>query len=106
MRCARRTHCKTGWHSTAQRIFIARNESPSAQRKVVMIQDLSRHSAPISSFLSLPKTPADWRKYRLSDEQVAFYHEFGYLSGIRILTDEQVEQLRAELQGLFDPNHP
>jgi len=35
----------------------------------------------------------------------AFFHEYGYLSGIRILTNEQVDQLLEELQGLVDPQH-
>ncbi|HEY2840762.1 MAG TPA: phytanoyl-CoA dioxygenase family protein [Pirellulales bacterium] len=43
---------------------------------------------------------------RLSNEQVAFFHENGYLAGVRILSDEQVEALRAELTQLFDPKHP
>jgi ectoine hydroxylase-related dioxygenase (phytanoyl-CoA dioxygenase family) len=45
-------------------------------------------------------------QYRLSDEQVAFFHEHGYLAGVRILSDEQIEALRAELLDLFDPKHP
>ena len=71
-----------------------------------MIQDLSQHSRPITDFVQLPTTPDGWSKYRLSDEQVDFFHEHGYLAGVRILTDEQVERLRGELQGLLDPQHP
>jgi hypothetical protein len=37
---------------------------------------------------------------------VQHYQQFGYVAGIRILTEEQVEQLREELTGLFDPQHP
>jgi ectoine hydroxylase-related dioxygenase (phytanoyl-CoA dioxygenase family) len=71
-----------------------------------MVEDLSQYSQPITNFAPRPATWEEWRRFRLSDEQVAFYHEHGYLAGVRILTDEQIEQLRAELQGLFDPNHP
>jgi len=39
-------------------------------------------------------------KYRLTDEQVAFYTT-GLLKGIRILTDEQIEKLRTELVRVF-----
>jgi ectoine hydroxylase-related dioxygenase (phytanoyl-CoA dioxygenase family) len=45
-------------------------------------------------------------QFRLSDEQVAFFHEHGYLAGVRILSEEQIETLRAELIDLFDPKHP
>lgn len=69
-----------------------------------MVDDLSRHSQPIGGFL--PPDTEDVERYRLDEDQVAFYHEHGYLAGVRILDDAQVERLRGELQGLFDPNHP
>src|SRR5262245_33608159 len=71
-----------------------------------MVDDLSRYSHPISSFVTLPTEHEDWERFRLSDDQVNFFHENGYLAGIRILEDRQIEQLRDELQGLFDPKHP
>lgn len=71
-----------------------------------MVTDLSSRHAPLGSFVALPQSAAAWRNYRLSDEQVAFFHEFGYLKGIRILSDEQGDRLRGELQDLFDPHHP
>jgi hypothetical protein len=69
-----------------------------------MVEDLSAHHAPVGTLL--PPGPADHDRYRLSDEQVRFFHDNGYLSGVRVLSDEQVEQLRGELQELFDPAHP
>lgn len=39
----------------------------------------------------------------LSDEQVAFYEEHGYVAGVRVLTGEQLEALRAELSELTNP---
>ncbi|HEV3144986.1 MAG TPA: phytanoyl-CoA dioxygenase family protein, partial [Gemmataceae bacterium] len=53
-----------------------------------------------------PLRSEEWQKYRLSPDQVAFFNEFGYVSGIRILDDAQIEQLRQELQHLSDPKHP
>src|SRR5262245_2148369 len=83
----------------------AKRKRNAAQHEAGMVQDFSRESLPIGSFLSLPRTPAEWRKHRLTDDLVAFYQEYGYLSGIRILTEEQIAKLRFELQGLFDPTH-
>jgi hypothetical protein len=71
-----------------------------------MIEDLSRHHDLVSDLFVLPRSASEWQRYRLSDEQVRFFHENGYLSGIRILNDEQVERLCSELQELFDPKHP
>ncbi|QDV68251.1 Phytanoyl-CoA dioxygenase (PhyH) [Rosistilla carotiformis] len=43
--------------------------------------------------------------FRLTDEQIAHYHEFGYLAGVRILDDAQIELLRSELAELTQPDH-
>lgn len=71
-----------------------------------MAYDLSTVHKPVSDFLN---QRADTAKspdaLRLSDEQIAFYHENGYVSGIRILSDLQIEQLRNELLTLFDAQH-
>jgi hypothetical protein len=71
-----------------------------------MVEDLSRRHDLVSNLFELPRSPAEWGRYRLRDEQVRFFHENGYLSGIRIFSEEQVERLCTELQALFDPKHP
>lgn len=48
---------------------------------------------------------AEADRYVLSDDQVAFFHENGYVAGVRVLTDEIVEALREELEEFFDPSH-
>ncbi|MGE3407294.1 MAG: phytanoyl-CoA dioxygenase family protein [Pirellulales bacterium] len=68
--------------------------------------DLASRSAPLGGLFELPATRDAWDQYRLSDDQVAQFHDQGYVAGIRILTDEQVETLRGELARLFDPQHP
>ena len=47
-----------------------------------------------------------WERYRLSDEQLAFYEENGFLSGVKILDEGQINALRAELEEIMDPGHP
>lgn len=71
-----------------------------------MRDDLSLRHELVGDLFSLPRTSAEWDQYRLTQEQVDFFHENGYLKGVRVLNDEQVERLRGELQELFDPNHP
>src|SRR5438477_9915032 len=71
-----------------------------------MSTDLSSFHRPISDLFDAPRTPAGWKQYRLTDDQVQFFHANGYLAGIRVLNDVQVEALRAELTQLIDPNHP
>ena len=53
----------------------------------------------------LPKSTEEWMSHRLTDEQIGFYTEHGYIAGIRMITDEQVEVLRDELSQLIDPSH-
>ena len=71
-----------------------------------MVEDLSSYHNMIGNLFSQPGTPEEWREYRLSDEQVEFYRENGYLAGIKLLNDEQIEVLRKELAELVDPGHP
>jgi ectoine hydroxylase-related dioxygenase (phytanoyl-CoA dioxygenase family) len=71
-----------------------------------MQADLSLRHELVGDLFSPAKTAAEWDQYRLTQEQVDFFHENGYLKGVRVLSDEQVERLRGELQELFDPNHP
>ena len=64
--------------------------------------DLSGIHEPVAQLL----TTTDSRStYRLSDDQLQFYHENGYLPGIRVLDDEQIDVLRDELAGLLEPGH-
>jgi hypothetical protein len=68
-----------------------------------LIVDLSKHHGPITDLF---KTIEDSNQYRLTEAQIQFFHTHGYLTGIRLLNDEQIEILRAELTELIDPAHP
>ena len=71
-----------------------------------MPDDLSEHHGLISNLFTLPSTARQWARHRLSDEQLEFYRENGYVAGVGMLSDEQVEVLREELEELADPRHP
>lgn len=70
-----------------------------------MVQDLSHYHKPLGNLFESLEDDA-WRRYRLSDEQVAHFHEHGYVAGIRILDEDQVDVLREQLALLIDPKHP
>ena len=70
------------------------------------IKDLAEVHELISELFEYPKTIEEWEQYKLSDEQVAHFHEFGYISGIKLLDDTQIEVLRKELEEITQPNHP
>jgi len=71
-----------------------------------MIEDLSLRHELVSDLFELPKTPADWRKHSLTQDQVDFYRHSGYLPGVRLLSAAQVDVLCEELATLVDPSHP
>lgn len=71
-----------------------------------MIKDLSSDHHPIGTLFIAPKNHDEWSRYELSSEQIESYKSNGYLAGIKMLEDEQIEVLRAELDQLADPAHP
>jgi hypothetical protein len=68
-----------------------------------MTNDLSKHHQPLGDLFAWPTAALEWNRYRLSAEQIESYKTNGYLAGIRLLTDNQVEVLRGELEQLADP---
>jgi len=68
-------------------------------------RDLSEAHTPVSDLFPRLTGSADREQYMLSPEQVASFHEHGYVAGIPMLSDEQVEALRGELEGFFRPDH-
>ena len=70
-----------------------------------MIEDLSRYHRPISNLFNAVVTPEAAAPYRLTDDQIEFFDTNGYLTGIRLLNDEQIKALRAEAAELMDPAH-
>jgi Phytanoyl-CoA dioxygenase (PhyH) len=67
--------------------------------------DLSTRHEPITDLFPRATSTEDWSRYRLSDEQVEQFHSDGFLPGIRILDQRQIEQLRTELADLVQPGH-
>lgn len=62
--------------------------------------DLAEYQSPVSGLFKQPTTAAEWEPYILDKEQVSFYETHGYVSGIKILSDEQVDILNKELETL------
>jgi ectoine hydroxylase-related dioxygenase (phytanoyl-CoA dioxygenase family) len=70
------------------------------------MRDLSTFHQPIGELFPKPSHVEEWTRYLLTGEQVEFYREHGYVAGVRILNDEQVDVLREEVAALVDPKHP
>jgi hypothetical protein len=68
--------------------------------------DLSHFHGPISNQFRSQQPPGEDLSWPLTAEQIEFYRREGYLSGIRLLSDEQIEALRSELATFVQLDHP
>lgn len=71
-----------------------------------MKKDLSKIHRLVGELFKQPGTKAEWEKYKLSDEQIAFFNENGYVHNIKLLEEWQVDELNEELKAIMDPEHP
>ena len=71
-----------------------------------MREDLSTRHHPVAGLFAQPRSTDEWNRYLLTVEQIESYRENGYFAGIRMLNDEQIDQLRDELSALVEPSHP
>lgn len=69
-------------------------------------KDLSTEHELVSGLFTWPATKEEWEQYALSDEQVAFFRENGYLPNVKMLDEHQIQVLRNEIAELADPKHP
>lgn len=71
-----------------------------------MKSDLSEFHQPIGGLFSQPANNEKMCRHRLSAPQISFYKEYGYLAGVRLLDDHQVDALCAALDKLMSLSGP
>jgi hypothetical protein len=72
----------------------------------VPVKDLSLVHQMVSDIFVWPSKRHEWEQYKLSKEQVDFFNENGFLAGVKMLGDQQIDRLKEELSELTDVNHP
>ena len=70
-----------------------------------MVTDFANHHEPLTELFTRPATPEEWAAHQLSADQVAHFVEHGYVAGVRLLEEGQIEVLRGELAEMTDPEH-
>lgn len=70
-----------------------------------MAEDLAAQHGPITDLFPQPASPEEWAAHQLSPEQIAHFVEHGYVAGIQLLDDAQIEALRGALAEMTDPEH-
>jgi ectoine hydroxylase-related dioxygenase (phytanoyl-CoA dioxygenase family) len=64
--------------------------------------DYSTRHQPVTELFA---TTRPCEQFRLTDEQVRHYHDFGYVAGIQVLSDSQADELTSELSEFFVAEH-
>jgi ectoine hydroxylase-related dioxygenase (phytanoyl-CoA dioxygenase family) len=70
-----------------------------------MSRDLSKIHELIGDLFTWPERESDWDAFRLSEEQVAFFKENGYLHNVKLLEQWQVDRLNEELAEFLDKDY-
>ena len=70
-----------------------------------MAEDLAAQHGPITDLFPQPASPEEWAAHQLSPDQIAHFVEHGYVAGIQLLDDAQIEALRGALAEMTDPEH-
>lgn len=69
-------------------------------------RDLSEVHSFAGTLFREPQSAEEWDRYKLTPGQVAFFHDQGYVTGMRVLSDDQADALVDELAEIMDPAHP
>lgn len=71
-----------------------------------MTQDLSFLHQLAGDLFQWPQSVEEWQEYKLNDDQIEFFKANGYLSGVKMLDEKQIERIKTELAEIADINHP
>ncbi len=71
-----------------------------------MTKDLSCMHQLVSDLFQWPRCIEEWLEYKLSDEQIDFFNKNGFLAGIKLLDEKQIERIKKDLAEIADPKHP
>lgn len=66
----------------------------------VLTFDLANYSNPVSTIFKQPTNAKEWEQYVLTEEQIQVFQKDGFISGIKIMTTNQVDILNKELERL------
>lgn len=70
------------------------------------MQDFSEFHHQLSDAFKKPANNDQWEEYRLTNAQIDFFNEHGYLSNIKLLEEEQVDILKNDLHDITNASHP
>jgi hypothetical protein len=88
---------------TSKHAILASRSIWEAEKRM---KDLANIHELAGDIFARPASASGWEALRLTAEQIEHYQQYGFLAGLRVLDDVQVDALRASLDRLTDPKHP
>jgi Phytanoyl-CoA dioxygenase (PhyH) len=70
------------------------------------IKDLSSVHGLVSDLFRWPDNVEEWEQYKLPGKKIDFFRENGFVSGIKMLDEQQVKRINGELADIADLTHP
>lgn len=70
------------------------------------VKDLSEVHELVGKIFQWPTSRDEWEQYKLSEDQIRFFTENGFVSGIKLLDNQQIGIIQNELAEIADPKHP
>ena len=70
-----------------------------------MNEDLGLISQPITDLFPQPESIDEWASYALSEEQLHEFQQNGFIHGIQLLNEDQIQGLRKALEEMVIPDH-
>jgi len=70
------------------------------------VKDFSTVHHLVNTLFKWPETEEGWEQYKLTQAQIDFFNENGYLANVKMLDEVQIEKLREELSEITDGRHP
>jgi ectoine hydroxylase-related dioxygenase (phytanoyl-CoA dioxygenase family) len=78
-------------------MILTQKETHMQNQNNGLSKDLAEYGQPISNLFIQPKTAKEWEPYMLTEQQIADFEKDGFVRGIKVLSDEQVDVLNDEL---------
>ncbi len=70
------------------------------------VKDLSSVHQLVGDLFHWPTSPEEWKQYELKQEQIDFFRQHGFVSGIKMLDERQVKVINGDLAEIADPRYP
>jgi hypothetical protein len=69
-------------------------------------KDLSTVHHLISDLFPWPTSSEEWKQYELKKEQIDFFRQNGFVSGVKMLDEKQIRIINGDLAEIADPLYP